>query len=87
MQVAVIYRLGKGMTPPIPETLSPVGKEFLSLCLKINPADRPSAASLLEHPFVKNSEQLDGNWAFNGKNLTINIIVMPFIVAKLLFLW
>nr|XP_023916503.1 mitogen-activated protein kinase kinase kinase 5-like [Quercus suber]POF25572.1 mitogen-activated protein kinase kinase kinase 5 [Quercus suber] len=59
--VAVIYRLGKGMTPPIPETLSPVGKEFLSLCLKINPADRPSAASLLEHPFVKNSEQLDGN--------------------------
>ncbi|XP_075653696.1 mitogen-activated protein kinase kinase kinase 5-like isoform X2 [Castanea sativa] len=59
--VAIIYRLGKGMTPPIPETLSLVGKEFLSLCLKINPADRPFAASLLEHPFAKNSEQLDGN--------------------------
>ncbi|XP_071710275.1 uncharacterized protein [Rutidosis leptorrhynchoides] len=38
-------------SPPIPETLSPEGKDFLSLCLQRNPEKRSSAASLLEHPF------------------------------------
>lgn len=42
-------------TPPIPETLSPEGKDFLNCCFRRNPADRPSAAMLLEHAFVRNS--------------------------------
>ncbi|KAL4369045.1 hypothetical protein GQ457_05G006980 [Hibiscus cannabinus] len=40
-------------TPPIPETLSPEGKDFLRCCFKRNPAERPSASVLLEHRFVK----------------------------------
>jgi len=40
-------------TPPIPAILSPVGKEFLGLCFKRNPDERPTAQELLEHPFVK----------------------------------
>ncbi|KAG2724520.1 hypothetical protein I3843_01G020400 [Carya illinoinensis] len=58
-------------TPPIPETLSSEGKDFLRCCFQRNPAERPSAAWLLEHRFLKNSQQLDipsCNLSFNGKN-------------------
>ncbi|GMJ07975.1 mitogen-activated protein kinase kinase kinase 5 [Hibiscus trionum] len=44
-------------TPPIPETLSPDGKDFLRCCFKRNPAERPSASVLLEHRFVKSPLQ------------------------------
>ncbi|BBG94973.1 mitogen-activated protein kinase kinase kinase 5 [Prunus dulcis] len=40
--------------PDIPETLSAEGKDFLSWCFRRNPAERPSANQLLEHPFVRN---------------------------------
>ncbi|GAB2231683.1 hypothetical protein Drorol1_Dr00010695 [Drosera rotundifolia] len=46
-------------TPPIPESLSSEGKDFLRLCFQRNPADRPTASRLLEHRFLKNSQQLD----------------------------
>ncbi|RAL47294.1 hypothetical protein DM860_013259 [Cuscuta australis] len=39
-------------SPPIPETLSAEGKHFLGCCLQRKPADRPSAAMLLDHPFL-----------------------------------
>ncbi|KAL3514560.1 hypothetical protein ACH5RR_027277 [Cinchona calisaya] len=42
-------------SPPIPETLSPEGKDFLQCCFQRRPADRPLAAKLLEHPFLQNS--------------------------------
>ncbi|KAM7250371.1 hypothetical protein ACFE04_022254 [Oxalis oulophora] len=42
-------------TPPIPETLSPEGKDFLRCCFQRNPAERPTASKLLEHRFVKGS--------------------------------
>lgn len=69
-------------TPPIPETLSPEGKDFLRCCFRRNPAERLSATKLLEHRFLKNSQQLDVpscNQAFNGKNLTVNINDTPFV--------
>nr|XP_018684068.1 PREDICTED: mitogen-activated protein kinase kinase kinase YODA-like isoform X2 [Musa acuminata subsp. malaccensis] len=40
--------------PPIPETLSIEGKDFLQRCFCRNPAERPTAGMLLEHPFVRN---------------------------------
>ncbi|XP_041003980.1 mitogen-activated protein kinase kinase kinase 5-like isoform X1 [Juglans microcarpa x Juglans regia] len=58
-------------TPPIPETLSSEGKDFLRCCFQRNPAERLSAVRLLEHRFLKNSQQLDipsCNLSFNGKN-------------------
>ncbi|XP_008444651.1 mitogen-activated protein kinase kinase kinase 5-like isoform X1 [Cucumis melo] len=42
-------------TPPIPEKLSPEGKDFLQCCFQRNPADRPSAVVLLDHPFLRSS--------------------------------
>lgn len=41
--------------PHIPETLSSDGKNFLQRCFRRNPAERPTASMLLEHPFIQNS--------------------------------
>ncbi|XVF36214.1 hypothetical protein REPUB_Repub19eG0039100 [Reevesia pubescens] len=60
-------------TPSIPEALSPEGKDFLNCCFQRNPAERPSAAMLLEHPFVRNSADQNGSvlmQAFYRMNLT-----------------
>ncbi|KAK7386464.1 hypothetical protein VNO78_26709 [Psophocarpus tetragonolobus] len=55
---AALFKVMKE-TPPIPETLSSEGKDFLRCCFKRNPAERPTAAALLEHRFLKNSQQPD----------------------------
>ncbi|WVZ60678.1 hypothetical protein U9M48_010666 [Paspalum notatum var. saurae] len=41
--------------PQIPDNLSAEGKDFLRYCFKRNPAERPTANKLLEHPFIQNS--------------------------------
>ncbi|CAF1922197.1 unnamed protein product [Brassica oleracea var. botrytis] len=45
-------------SPPVPETMSAEGKDFLRLCFQRNPAERPTASVLLEHRFLKNSSVL-----------------------------
>ncbi|KAL6899777.1 hypothetical protein ACP4OV_006435 [Aristida adscensionis] len=42
--------------PEIPASFSKEGKDFLSLCLKRDPAQRPSATQLLGHPFVQDHQ-------------------------------
>ncbi|KAK4771003.1 hypothetical protein SAY87_031535 [Trapa incisa] len=51
-------------SPPIPENLSVEGKDFLHRCFRRNPAERPSAAELLQHPFLRNSN--DQHLSFPG---------------------
>lgn len=46
-------------SPDIPKTLSPEGQDFLQQCFRRNPADRPSAAVLLTHAFVKKLHDQD----------------------------
>ncbi|OIT35455.1 PREDICTED: mitogen-activated protein kinase kinase kinase 1-like isoform X2 [Nicotiana attenuata] len=48
-----LFRIGRGEPPPIPDTLSAEAQDFINRCLRVNPNDRPTAAELLEHPFVK----------------------------------
>ncbi|KAG5625525.1 hypothetical protein H5410_010743 [Solanum commersonii] len=47
-----LFRIGRGEPPPIPDTLSTEAQDFIKSCLRVNPNDRPTAAELLEHPFV-----------------------------------
>lgn len=47
-----LFRIGRGEPPPIPDTLSTEAQEFIKSCLRVNPNDRPTAAELLDHPFV-----------------------------------
>ncbi|GAV77723.1 Pkinase domain-containing protein [Cephalotus follicularis] len=60
-------------TPPIPETLSSEGKDFLHCCFQRDPAERPPAITLLEHPFLQNSNEQKVSvclQAFSKMNLT-----------------
>ncbi|KAJ4967164.1 hypothetical protein NE237_019013 [Protea cynaroides] len=59
-------------SPPIPETLSVAGKDFLECCFRRNPAERPSASMLLEHRFLRNPHHPDVSacaQAFSGMKL------------------
>ncbi|RWR92804.1 mitogen-activated protein kinase kinase kinase YODA [Cinnamomum micranthum f. kanehirae] len=52
--VAAIFKIGNSKEiPPIPDHFSEDGKDFLKLCLQRDPSARPTAAQLLEHPFVR----------------------------------
>ncbi|XP_057416981.1 mitogen-activated protein kinase kinase kinase 1-like [Lotus japonicus] len=50
-----IFRIGKGEPPPIPEHLSEDARDFILKCLQVNPNKRPTAAQLLDHPFIRMS--------------------------------
>uniref|UniRef100_A0A8C4ZW07 Protein kinase domain-containing protein n=1 Tax=Gadus morhua TaxID=8049 RepID=A0A8C4ZW07_GADMO len=49
----IMYKVGMGHKPPIPEKLSTEGKDFLGHCLESEPRRRWTANMLLDHPFVK----------------------------------
>jgi len=52
--VAAIFKIGNSKDiPDIPNNLSSEAKSFLKLCLQRDPAARPTAAQLMDHPFVK----------------------------------
>lgn len=48
----IIYLLGKGQSPPIPEELSDSAKDFIKLCFTSDPEARPTATELCAHGFV-----------------------------------
>jgi serine/threonine protein kinase len=51
-------------TPPVPEHLSVVAKNFISLCVSRVPQERPDAVELLKHDFVEgcNRSSNDDSW-------------------------
>ncbi|XP_076141895.1 mitogen-activated protein kinase kinase kinase 4 isoform X1 [Alosa pseudoharengus] len=49
----IMYKVGMGHKPPIPEKLSTEGKDYLTHCLESEPKRRWTASALLDHPFVK----------------------------------
>jgi serine/threonine protein kinase len=53
-QIAAMFKIGNSKElPAIPENLSEEGKDFIRQCLQREPAKRPTAVELLQHPFVK----------------------------------
>lgn len=51
--MAALYRIGRGERPHIPDSLSSEARDFILQCLQVDPSLRPTAAQLLDHPFVK----------------------------------
>ena len=49
----IMFKLGMGETPAIPENLLEEGKDFLNHCLEQEPENRWTASQLLDHPFAK----------------------------------
>lgn len=55
-----MFKIGNSKElPAIPDHLSQDGKDFVWRCLQRNPLNRPAAAELLDHPFVKYAAPLE----------------------------
>nr|XP_023922272.1 mitogen-activated protein kinase kinase kinase 1-like [Quercus suber] len=50
--VQALFRIGKGIPPLVPDSLSRDARDFILKCLQVSPNDRPTATQLLDHPFV-----------------------------------
>lgn len=76
--VAVMFHIANtNETPLIPDWISDTAKSFLNCCFQLDPNDRPSAAQLLNHPFMKekiepppNSHASISNSASNDADLS-----------------
>ena len=49
----IMYKVGMGQSPEVPEKLSEEGKDFLSMCFIHDPDERATAQDLLSHNFTK----------------------------------
>ncbi|KAL2520062.1 Mitogen-activated protein kinase kinase kinase 1 [Forsythia ovata] len=56
--VQALFKIGQGDRPLIPESLSSNARDFIIRCLQVDPNARPTAAMLLDHPFVKQTHPL-----------------------------
>lgn len=54
----IMFKVGMGAIPQIPDNLSQDGVDFLIKCLQHNPSNRPTANALLSHVFIRNGDNI-----------------------------
>ena len=53
-QMSVLFAIAQARAPPpFPPALTPVGRDFLGLCLRVDHRARPNAATLLRHAWMQ----------------------------------
>lgn len=57
----IMFKVGMGESPEIPDTLSEEGQNFVQHCLEHNPKERWLANELLQHHFCKVDFQDDAS--------------------------
>ncbi|OAD66853.1 hypothetical protein PHYBLDRAFT_118924 [Phycomyces blakesleeanus NRRL 1555(-)] len=70
--LAALYSLGKHQAPPIPKDISEHARDFLQQCFTINPVERPTAADLLVHPFVRQ----DPTFKFKVRRVNDGLVII-----------
>lgn len=76
--VAAIFKIGNSKDiPDIPDHLSSEAKSFLKLCLQRDPAARPTAAQLIEHPWVKDQASARSSRSGSGSGSGITRDMFP----------
>ena len=59
-QVSALFHIASSKAPPpLPDCLSPEGRDFLRKCMNRDARARPTAAELLEHPFASTQVPAD----------------------------
>lgn len=48
-----MFKVGMGVSPIVPDTLSEEGRQFVNSCLQHDPCLRATISDLLEHNFIK----------------------------------
>ncbi|CAD5175832.1 unnamed protein product [Musa acuminata subsp. malaccensis] len=82
--IAAMFKIGNSKElPTIPDHLSDDGKDFIRRCLQREPSKRPTAAELLQHPFVKNAASLEKS-VINSEPLDLSSGVLGGANTKLL---
>ncbi|TPX31194.1 hypothetical protein SmJEL517_g05401 [Synchytrium microbalum] len=49
----VLYLIGTGKSPQIPDDVTDQARDFISLCFTVDAEKRPTASDLLQHPFAQ----------------------------------
>ena len=57
----IMFKVGMGQSPEIPEDLSEEGTNFLEMCFVHNPEERATAQDLLSHNFTKVFDEEENN--------------------------
>ncbi|RKP36321.1 kinase-like domain-containing protein [Dimargaris cristalligena] len=53
----ILFHHAKSTPPPLPGDHAPPTRDFVGLCLRVNPADRPTASELLKTRFIKHHKR------------------------------
>ncbi|GAN01455.1 conserved hypothetical protein [Mucor ambiguus] len=57
LTMTAMFKIVEDDCPPLPEGISDDFKDFLKLCFKKNPVERPKAIHLLHHPWVSQKDK------------------------------
>ncbi|WOH03206.1 hypothetical protein DCAR_0522602 [Daucus carota subsp. sativus] len=73
--MSILYQIAySGKTPDVPEYLSCQAKDFVSKCLKRDPAERWTVKQLLRHPFLEHLSYVKNQNQFSDTNSPTSIL-------------